>query len=569
MNPGIGWPVRAVRALSRLSPRSPEPGAELPTALGFLRVELHPKTVVRASDGAGIAVGALGLPAVVLLMPGAPVAGGLVVIAVAALAGYAVRAAPGLLATTRRTRALGATPRLITRAILRMRIEPTAERAAAFAARGDGPLAASLQVHVRAAKGTSRTGLAAFADAWESRFPSLGRAVALVEAAAAEPASDRDETLDRAVETILTGTSEQAESFAADVRGPATAVYAFGVLLPLALVGLLPAAHIAGFPLGLPTVVVLYDLVLPAALAWAGVWLLSRRPVAFPPCRVPDSHPAVPDRRWPPVLAGLGAAVGAWLLVGRVVAPWVGPLAGVGTGLGLALVVRYRPFRAIRADVRAVEAGLSDALSLVGRRVSGGIAVERAIDGTANDLPEATGDVFADAARRQRQLGIGVREAFLGEHGALADVPSPRTRSAAALLAVAAREGRPAGAAVVATADHLDELGAVERAARREVRRVTATLANTAAVFAPLVGGSTVALADAMAGADLGPPMPTAGMGTAVGVYVLVLAVLLTALATGLERGLDRALVGYRTGVALVGATWIYLVAFVVTGTLA
>ncbi len=41
--------------------------------------------------------------------------------------------------------------------------------------------------------------------------------------------------------------------------------------------------------------------------------------------------------------------------------------------------------------------------------------------------------------------------------------------------------------------------------------------------------------------------------------YVLVLAVLLTALSTGLHRGLDRALVGYRTGLALLSATAVSL----------
>jgi len=103
--------------------------------------------------------------------------------------------------------------------------------------------------------------------------------------------------------------------------------------------------------------------------------------------------------------------------------------------------------------------------------------------------------------------------------------------------------------------EHLRELDAVEAEARRSVEQVTRTLANTAAVFGPLVGGATVALAGAMGSAG-----PLASGGTVdglglvvVGAYVLVLAAILTALSTGLSRGFDRALVGYRVGLALPG----------------
>jgi hypothetical protein len=194
--------------------------------------------------------------------------------------------------------------------------------------------------------------------------------------------------------------------------------------------------------------------------------------------------------------------------------------------------------------------------------------VEVAVESAADAVSTPAGDVFADAAGVRRRLRVGVREAFLGRYGVLSDLPSPRTRSAAALLAVAATEGRPAGRAVVATADHLRELRRVESEARRELASVTGTLSNTAALFAPLVGGATVAMAARMGAAEtalieggartLGPAL----LGVAVGAYVLALAVILTALSTGLDRGLDRTLVGYRVGLALLSATVAYLAAF-------
>lgn len=123
----------------------------------------------------------------------------------------------------------------------------------------------------------------------------------------------------------------------------------------------------------------------------------------------------------------------------------------------------------------------------------------------------------------------------------------------------------------MATAEQLAELRRVESEARQELDRVTRTLSNTASVFAPLVGGATVALVAGMSARSterFGETLPVEALGPAVGFYVLLLAVVLTALSTGLEHGLDRALVGYRVGWALLSATATYLAAFVGAGAL-
>ena len=73
--------------------------------------------------------------------------------------------------------------------------------------------------------------------------------------AATTGAGERARTLDRAMDAVLDGTRDRMAAFADDVQGPATAVYAFGVLLPLALVSVLPAARAAGLPATLPAVV--------------------------------------------------------------------------------------------------------------------------------------------------------------------------------------------------------------------------------------------------------------------------------------------------------------------------
>lgn len=561
--------------LARAYPWPVTVGDDLRRAVAFLDFESDAETVVRAGYVASVPVALCVFVGATLLTPGVPAVTRLLLAVTGGLAAtHAVHRLPVGMAALRRTRALGETADLVGRAALRMRLEPAPERAAAFATRtGDGPLASSLASHVRRERGTPDSALESFAAEWSPWFPALDRAVSLLLTSADAPEGERSRSLDRALEAILDGTRDEMADFAATVRGPTTALYAFGVLLPLALVGVLPAARAAGIVFPASAFVFVYDVALPLTVVAASAWLLVRRPVALPPPRVDGDHPDVGAGPWRGLLAGAAGVAVGWV-GGGTVAPWASPVAAAGFGLGAALAAHYYPMARVRRRVRDVESRLDDALYLVGRRVDDGTAVETAVEAAADDIDGATGDVLSEAAGVRSRLRVGVREAFLGEYGALADVPSPRTRGAAALLAVAASEGRPAGGAVVATADHLRDLRSVEREARRQLASVTGTLGNTAAFFAPLVAGATVAMAARMAETDLSlsgdatTALSTATLGLSVGAYALCLAVLLTALSTGLDRGLDRTLVGYRVGLALLAATGSYLAAFCVASML-
>ncbi|WP_144799881.1 type II secretion system protein [Halorubrum depositum] len=584
--------------------------AELRRAVAFLGWEASAERVVELGYRVGIGVGLLCVVALSAFV--GPIPGALAGLAGGLAATHAVHRAPVWLAALRRTRALGAAPGLVGRLVLRMRLDPSAERAVRFAARtGDGPLADGLARHERGSADGPTSGLRAFAREWRPWFPAIDRAAALVRTAASAPAERRGRCLDRALDATIAGTTDRLAAFVGEVRGPVSALYAFGVLLPLALIALLPAAAASGVPVGSGVVAGLYLGVLPAGLLAASAWLLSRRPVAFAPPSIDGDHPDVPERGRHAVAAGALSGLVAAAIAARLVAGWAAPVACVGVGAGAALLVGVRRRRAALSEIHAVERRLPDAMTVVGGDVAEGVAVETAIANAGERLDGATGDLFERAGRRSETLRVGVREAFLGRGGPAVPVPSPRVRGAVALLAVAAREGSPAGDVLLELADQLEELRALETDARRQLATVTGTLTNTAAVFAPLVGGATVALATgidtvdagglgagATAGADAlgvgvggggtagagggGVTEPTAGsaagsgtgtlsvpvLGRIVGAYVLILAALLTALATGLDRGFDRTLVAYRVGIALPTATATYLVAFAGAGAL-
>lgn len=555
--------------LAGLYPLRVEPGGEFRRAVRFLDLGSSPSAVLAAGYALS-GIGAVVLAGLSLLLPPPLRPAGLLVALAVGLAGsYAAGWLPRLLATASRTRSLGAAPDLVARAVLRMRITPAPERAAVFAAdSGQSPLATSLRRHVRAARPTGNTGLGTFAAEWEEWFPSLGRAFALVEAAGSVPADRRGTVLDRGLDAVLDGVRTQTQAYAAGITAPATALYAFGVLLPTALVALLPAARTAGVAVTPLSVAVVYDLLVPAVVLTAGAWLLAHRPVAFPPPQITPADTAVDgavSARTAP-LAGATVAVLGWLVAAQVGPGWAPPLVAVGWGVGSALWLYVRPVLSVHERVRAAEQTLPDTLALLGHRVVAGEGVERAIESVSEDITGPLGDALAASARRQRRLQVGIEPALLGEYGGLEGVPSRRLRGAFSMVVLAGREGRPAGGALLSLASHVERLQRVEADARAELDTVCNTLRSTGAVFGPLVAGATVALAAELTGGGFisGSGMPW--LGAVVGIYVLILGVLLPALAVGLERGFDPALVGHAVGKALCVAVTVYLGSYVLVG---
>lgn len=465
---------------------------------------------------------------------------------------------PKLLELSRRSRAVGAAPDLICLVVLSLRLEPALERATAFAAdQGNGRLADSLGAHAREARGRPTAGLARFADTWADNLPSLRRAAALADAAVDSPARDRERLLDRTLAVVVDGTRERTSEYAEAVHGPTTAIYAFGVVLPLALVGVVPAAASAGLPLTVGSFALGYGIVLPLAVLGTVCWVLARRPVAFQPAQVPASHPKLAGRRLR-VVGTAVAATAAALLCSQFLPPWSLPILLVGWPLGAVLAVWFRPVCDLRKSARNVEDGLADALSLLGHRLRQGQSVEAAVTDAGDTLDGPTGDLFEAAARRMRRLRVPVSEAFLGEYGPLTDLPSERMRAAVPLVANAADAGPAGGRVLVDVASLFDDLATLDREIRREFAATTRTLRHTALVYAPLIAGVTVALAGRVSGLDGGGGLPTPQLALAVGGYVLWLAALLPALAVGLERGLDRALVGHHAGIALFSSATVF-----------
>lgn len=159
--------IRLLVKAASLSPRTPDPDEELEAALATLDWPVDGTTIAAAADGVAlvvlagtVCVGLIAYSASLLSSISAPPTGFLVAVllvgtGLAVGAWWAVAAGPIHFAEARRRRALGAAPWLVCRAAMRVRITPTVEAGAAFAAGGSGDLLSRrLATHVRRARGT-------------------------------------------------------------------------------------------------------------------------------------------------------------------------------------------------------------------------------------------------------------------------------------------------------------------------------------------------------------------------------------------------------------------------------
>jgi len=156
------------------------------------------------------------------------------------LATHIAHRGPVWLASLRRTRALGAAPGLVGRLVLRMRLDPSTERAVRFAT--DWRRTAGRRP--RAPRASERTPMdrpagSGFARPRGSRGfrPSIGQRRASERRHQRRPSVEGGVWTARALDdATISGTTDRLAAFVGEVRSPVSALYAFGVVSP-------PCAH--------------------------------------------------------------------------------------------------------------------------------------------------------------------------------------------------------------------------------------------------------------------------------------------------------------------------------------
>ncbi|KXS41492.1 MAG: hypothetical protein AWU59_2090 [Methanolobus sp. T82-4] len=501
---------------------------------------------------------------------------------------------------------LGDMPEILSYMVMSMKIVPNMEVAIRFAAEhSTRPLAKDLRkmlwnLHVREYKGMEDA-MIGFAEIWGRNSEYFKRSLHLVKSSTSEPdEAQRIITLNRALDIVLESTKRLMETFASKLKNPTYILYSVFILIPLALVALMPAITVVGIRFGIGTLVALYNIILPLLTFGYAEYILLQRPATFVPQSIPDSHPELRHIRKKKTLAMvisicMGVLIASsgylWNLIGNPgniisTATLEGILpSGLLVILGFVFAVSfylntsYMPYKKIRDEIRRMESEFSDALFVLGRRISEGRATEEAFMHAASTMQ---GSEIATAFERISLNLISVRADILtaifdDEIGAFRDIYSDRIRTTMMLFVESAHKSHEAaGVAVVKLADHLKELQDVELNIKQSLYDMTSTMRSTAAIFAPLIAGVTMALsevitkilqnisnsisrlpADMIPGsaqispANLEQSIPSDLFMLSIGVYLILITVILTRFAGTIEYGGDRDRLMYDLGQVL------------------
>jgi len=507
---------------------------------------------------------------------------------------------------------LGDIPEILSYLVMYLKLVPNLENSIKFAAaESSSTLAYHLRklawdMEIRIYHGVNDA-IVQFALRWGRWSEYFKRSLHLLRSSIQE----RDEasriiTLDRALDVSLEGTKEMMNQFANRLHQPTVILYSVGIMIPLSLVAMLPAAGLVGMKITITQVFLIYDTLLPLLVFLYIRKILLSRPAAFHPSNIQSNHPEVQriHKRRLFVVAlcsGIGVSIPGILFMivpflessnlPKSVILLISSCQGLNSlfpmtlffiwGVTLAVSVYclcvYHPFKKVRDDIIQMEKEFSDALYILGKRIAEEKSPEECFAFVAQTMQGTRiSEVFYQTSYNLSTLHINLFDAlYSSEFGSLHHVASDRIKAILRLFVEGTKKSqRAVSVSLIRIADHLKQLQDVEKKIRDMLYELTSTLRSTVSLFAPLIAGITLAITTLISsilsslhetqGPDSITGLPASLSNTSkafmtenirpeyfvlvIGIYLIELVVLLTRFTNGLDEGDDNASFMYSLG---------------------
>ncbi len=489
---------------------------------------------------------------------------------------------------------LGDIPEVLSYIVMYLKLIPNLENALRFAAResktslGNDLKKLIWDLEVRIHKSIDDA-ITFFANVWGKWSDYLKRALHLVRSSVHERnEGERIVTLDRSLDVVLEGTKSTMIDFANKLHQPTLVIYSIGVMIPLALVAMAPAAALVGIRITIFHIFLLYDITLPVILFLYIRKVLLSRPATFNPPVVPAHHPDVEkinkrENLISALIVGIVIALPGIFFMILPVSGVIGSVAdfankinvyfpvtlfilwGITAGVSLYCLRTYTAYKKIRDDIKEMEKEFADSLYVIGKRISEGRPAEEAFSYASETLKGSKiGEVFKKTAFNLLSMRMSINEVlFDKKFGSLKHVFSDRIRAVMRLFVEGVKKSYvAAGVAIIKIADHLKQLQEVEKGIRNALGTLTSTLRSTAIIFAPMIAGVTLGITKLIyhivksikeieptkfAVENVRPEYFV----LVIGIYIIQLVFLLTRFANGIDEGDDKIQYMYTLGTSL------------------
>ncbi len=449
--------------------------------------------------------------------------------------------------------------------------------------------------------------LTTFANKWGKWSEYFKRALHLIRSSVQErDEASRNITLNRALDVALDGTQEMMNKFANRLHQPAMVIYSIGIMIPLALVAMLPAAGLVGLKITIFQVFFLYDILLPLFVFLYTRKILLQRPATFNPPNISNNHPYLENinkkRRLTLsiIFGSIVALPGIFFMILPLVFTsgtdnnflnFIIDPDGLNSYFpvtlfivwGFAVTITsytlsvYRPYKKVRDDIKQIEREFSDALYILGKRISEEKSPEESFMYAAHTMKGSKiSEVFSKTGYNLTAMHTNLKESmFNDEYGSLKHVYSDRIKAIMRLFVEGIQKSQLAvSISIIKIADHLKALQQVEKKIKENLFSLTSTLRSTVAVFAPLIGGVTLSITKLISNIIRGisDKMPSGSALNAasglpgvtdtftlenvrpeyfvlvIGIYILELIFLIIRFTNGIDEGDDKATYMYSLG---------------------
>ncbi len=436
--------------------------------------------------------------------------------------------------------------------VIYMESSPNLEGAVRFAALNlEGPIAKDLRgvlwnVEVRNFD-TVEESLAHYSQIWKDYNDDYLESLQLIQTAVQEPNPERrDQLLDDAIDRILEGTEERMNSYAKGLKTPVAILNAFGALLPILGMIMLPLVSAFIDAIGFPHLFTIFNVILPAALYWFMRQILSSRPPTVS-VSASDAETLPPRGRltvsvfgaemqlpsWVPGLAVflLVSAYGFW---GFITFPETLPLspskiqslessgaapqlffsdgsasqvsmimrgvsiiAGTGLGIGVSKYLGNQERKEAEQELEKIQDQFPTALFELGNEISGGTPVEIALKRAAKSAEDLEiSGLFRKSSQNIEQLGMTFRESLFDDsYGAVRQYPTKTVRAVMKAMTASAEKGTSMTAtAAITISRYMDKLSRTQRKLEDLLESSTSTIQLLAYLLGPVISGVAVGM---------------------------------------------------------------------------
>ena len=493
---------------------------------------------------------------------------------------------PMILAKRMKNKLIGRSPEAVNYMIMSLRLNPELTKAIIFAGENtSGPMAMGLKkviwnVYTRQYNSIEESFLT-FAYEWGDWNDDLKRALYAIRVSVLEKTIEGlSRSLEKAKDIILTGTKRKIDDFATSLSGPATVLFALGVLLPLILGAMLPMMSLTNIQLteqytsggisnatGPPPnpgpLILLMDVLFPVLTFGYAYHIIGKRPGTSEPPNIPS--PITKKKKQEILLISIiiiivisSFSIFSWNLPAD--SPYA-IFAALPIILGFAFGVTYYCYvtsydqKKVRDEIIRMEMEFPDALFQLGSRMAEGIPVETCVIKTADAMKgTAIGELFTRIVYIMRVTGVTLDEALFGlKAGILRDFPSKTiVVTMKTVVEIVKKDPLTAGQTIIEISNYLRDMKKVDHEIKKALGNTISMMRSTAMFFAPAVLGITttlyIILAKVIPAVSNQPLIPVGVFTLIIGVYLLLMILVIVYFTTGIE-GTDD-VVGRKWGIA-------------------